>query len=808
MKRFFTISLLLVVVLGLQAQKIKLSGKITDNENNPLPGAAIQIKNTFLGTTTNQDGVFEFNLKEGDYILNFSFIGYKDVEKTVKLNKDLILNVQLEPNTVMTDEVIVKATRANENTPVVQTTINKKDIAVNSNTADIPFQLEMLPSVVATSENGTGMGYTAMRIRGTDMSRINVTMNGIPVNDAESQGVYFVNMPDFTASVNSIQVQRGVGTSTNGAASFGGSINFQTLTLEPKPYAILSQSVGSFNTFKESISAGTGLLNNKFAFDVRYSKLNSDGYIDRGFSDHQSFYFSGTYYGRKDMLKAVILLGKEKTGITWWGVPSDIIDSIRTFNPAGEYYDKNGKQQFYDGQTDNYWQNHYQLLYSRELSRKFSFNAALHATTGKGYYQQYKTNDNFSEYGLSNIIYSNDTISSTDLIRQKWLDNLFYGFTSSLNYNYNKFDVTLGIAGNKYDGDHFGNIKWMQHNNGTAQDYQWYKNNGTKTDFNTFLKVQYSLNEKLSFYGDVQYRKIQYKMQGPDDDLVILDQTNNYNFVNPKFGVNYKLNNSNTIYATFGIANREPTRTDIKDASKNGGKTFPMHETLYDYELGYQITKQKYALGVNIYYMDYKNQLVSTGELNSVGYPIMTNVDNSYRTGVEFIFGVKPIKNLEWIGNITVSKNIISNYVDYDYHTDVNWNYTYEKRELGNTNISYSPELIGASTISYTFLKSFTFNFISKYVSDQYIDNTMSDARKLDAYFINNVRLDFYKSFDKAPNFRMQFLVNNIFNVDYISNAYGGKWYETDGKKEIEKSWVYYYPQAGVNFMIKLALEF
>ena len=792
----------------MSAQKLKLSGKITDNENNVLPGASVQIKNTFLGTSTNQDGVFEFDLKEGDYVLNLSFIGYKDVEKTINLTKDIVINVQLEPNALMTDEVIVKATRANENTPVVQTTISRKQIAQNSNTADIPFQLEMLPSVVATSENGTGMGYTGMRIRGTDMSRINVTMNGIPVNDAESRGVYFVNMPDFTSSVNSIQVQRGVGTSTNGAASFGGSINFQTLTLEPKPYAILSQSVGSFNTFKESVSAGTGLLHDKFAFDVRYSKLNSDGYIDRGFSDHQSFYFSGTYYGKKDMLKAVVLLGKEKTGITWWGVPDYMIDSVRTFNPAGEYYDKDGKQQFYDGQTDNYWQNHYQLLYSRELSRKFSFNAALHATTGKGYYQQYKSGESFSEYGLNDIIYSNDTVSSTDLIRQKWLDNLFYGFTSSINYNYNKFNITLGIAGNKYDGDHFGKIKWMQNNNGISQDYEWYKNTGTKTDFNTFLKIQYSLNEKLSFYGDVQYRQIQYKMAGPDDDLVMLDQTNDYNFVNPKLGVNYKLNNSNTLYATFCIANREPTRTDLKDASKNGGEKFPTYETLYDYELGYQLTKQKYAFGVNIYYMDYKNQLVNTGELNSVGYPIMTNVDNSYRTGVELIFGVKPIKNLEWIGNLTFSKNIIKDYIDYDYHTDVNWNYTYIGVEMGDVNISYSPEIIGASTISYTFLKNFTFNFISKYVGEQYIDNTMSDDRKIDAYFVNNIRLDFYKSFDKAPNFRVQFLVNNIFNVDYISNAYGGKWYETDGEKEIEKSWVYYYPQAGVNFMVKLALEF
>jgi len=809
MKRFFSISVMLMLIFQLSAQKFTIRGIVTDQAGETLVGASVQINGSFLGTATNKEGKFELsNLEQGDYELVVSFLGYEEQTQQLSLTKDLQVDFKLETNAIMSDEVVVSAIKANEFTPVAQTNLNKKEIEKQNTNADIPFMLSLTPSVVATSETGTGNGYTAMRIRGTDMSRINVTINGIPLNDAESQGVYWVNMPDFSSSVNAIQIQRGVGTSTNGAASFGASVNFQTITIEPKPYANLGFSAGSFNTFKENVSAGTGLIKDKFTFDVRYSKLNSDGYIQRGFSDHESMYLSGAYYDEKNLLKAVVMIGKQQTGITWWGVPDYMVDSVRNFNPAGEYYDAKGNQKFFDGQTDNYWQNHYQLLYTREISKRFSFNANLHATTGKGYYQQYKAGDDFADYGLEPIVSGNDTINSSDIIRQKWLDNVFYGFTSSLNYHHNKINASLGIASNKYDGDHFGRIKWMQNNAGTAQDFEWYRNVGTKTDFNTFLKVQYSLTEKLSAYGDVQYRQINYKMEGPDDDLVKLDQTNNYNFVNPKAGLNYVLNNHHKFYATMGIANREPNRSDLKEATKGGGTEIPTYETLYDYEAGYQLTQSKYAIGVNLYYMDYKNQLVNTGKLNSVGYPIMTNVDASYRTGIELMFGWKPIKNLEWTGNLTLSKNIIKNYVDYDYHCDTVWNYTYEGRELGDVNISYSPSTISASTISYAFAKYFTFNLISKYVGEQYFDNTMSEDRKLDAYFVNNVRLDFNKTFKKIPNLSVQFLVNNIFDVDYISNAYGGKWYETDGKQEVEKSWIYYFPQAGRNFMVKLALNF
>ena len=818
MKKVNLIAILFCIGLWANAQS-KISGRITDESGNVLSGASVQLKGTYLGVSSNNVGEYTLvNVPNGAYTIVVNYIGYETNESELKVNKDTELDVKLKTKTLMSDEVIVVASRAKENTPVAQTTLNKDELQKLNTITDIPYQLELTPSIVATSETGTGVGYSSMRIRGTDITRINVTINGVPLNDPESQGVYWVNMPDFTSSVNSIQIQRGVGTSSNGSAAFGASVNFQTQTLEPKPYANISTAIGSFNTFKENVSAGTGLINNKFAFDVRASKLNSDGYIQRGFSDHSSLYFSGTYYGEKDMLKAVAIFGKQRTGITWWGVPDYMIDSIRNYNPAGEYTDDDGKQQFYDGQTDNYLQNHYQLLYSREINKNLNLNATLHTTTGKGYYEQYKEDDAFADYGLSNIeigdtlikngkytyIYPDSTISTSDIIRQKWLDNIFYGITANLNYHKNKIDVTLGIAANNYNGDHFGNIKWAKFNTSIPHDYEWYKNNGKKRDLSSFLKMQYALNEQLSLFADMQVRNINYVMSGIDDDLMALEQTNNWTFFNPKAGVNYQINQQQKVYASFAIANREPARADLKEALKNGGSRVPTYETLNDIEIGYQIKQTKYILGINAYYMIYKNQLVNTGELNNVGYPIMTNVDNSFRRGVELIGGVHLFNNLHINANVTLSQNRIKNYVEYAEHYDASWNKTIVAKELGETNISYSPDVVSACIIRYEPFKNMGVNLTTKYVGHQYIDNTSSVDRDLDAYLTNNLGLDYFYKFNNGPGINFQFSLNNLFNKSYISNAYGGNWYEQD----VEKSWVYYYPQAGINYMFKIALMF
>ena len=808
MKKVAFIIVAVFLITGMSmAQKLSISGKITDKENNPLPGASVVIKETFLGTSADAEGNYKLsNLKPGNYTLVVSFIGYKKEQKIINLTKDLNLDFALETSAIISDEVVVKAYKANNETPVAKTDITRKEIEERNAVADIPYMLEMTPSVVATSENGNGSGYTYMRIRGTDMSRINVTINGVPLNDGESNGVYWVDLPDLASSTNAIQIQRGVGTSSNGAAAFGASINFQTLTVEPKAYARLGFSAGSFNTYKENISAGTGLLNNKFAFDVRYSKINSDGYIDRGTVDNQSFYFSGSYYTEKTLVKAIVMLGEEHTGITWWGVPKEVVDTMPTYNPAGEYFDKNGKKHYYEDQKDNYWQNHYQLLFSRQLNKHLDFNLTLHATTGKGYYEQYKDDDDFSDYGLSNIIIGNDTISKSDIIRRKWMNNVFYGYIATLNYINKRLRASVGFSSNKYDGDHYGNIIWAENNNGIPKDYEWYNNNGLKTQENVFAKAQYNITPLFSLFGDIQYRHINYKMEGPDDDLRATDQEHTWNFVNPKFGINYTPNENGQAYITFGVANKEPNRADLKDAFKLGAKEAPVYETLYDYEAGYLHRKSNYMIGVNFYYMNYKNQLVNTGKLNSVGYPIMTNVDKSYRAGIELIGGVR-YKNLEWKGNFTYSQNKIIDYVETSSHYDENWDEHIIDKNLGTTNISYSPEFIGASDLSYK-IKEFKINFMSKYVGEQYIDNTQNEERKIDAYFVNNLGFSYSKQIKNFAGLNVSFFINNIFDQKYIANGYGGNWYEIENGKEVEKSWVYYFPQAGINYTLKVALSF
>jgi len=786
--------------------QISLRGKIMDEKGNALPGATIAVKGTYLGTVSNSHGEYLFqNLKKGDYQFVVSFIGFEKKEKDLKLTESQALNFELNPTAIMADEVIVAATRAGNKAPVAVTNLSGDDVKRQNTGQDIPYQLSLTPSVVESSEAGNGVGYSAMRIRGTDASRINVTVNGVPLNDSESQGVYWVNMPDFASSVNNIQIQRGVGTSTNGAAAFGATINFQTETVNAEPYAEVQSVGGSFNTFRNTFKAGTGLINGKFSFDARYSRLKSDGFVDRAFSDHESFFVSGTYYTEKSMLKFNIMDGEEKTGISWWGNPgihNEKEPKARTYNPAGEYTDEAGNVHYYDNQTDNYKQTHYQLFYSQELASNLNMNAALHYTKGKGYYEQYKEDETYAEYGIANPVVNGAAIATTDLTRQKWMQNDFYGFTYSLNYKKNRVDASIGGAWNHYDGDHFGNILWVQ-NGGIENDYQWYLNNGKKTDYNAFVKVNYELSNKLNAYGDVQYRHISYDMTGVDDDLLPLVQNHQFDFFNPKMGLYYTLNDRNNAYFSFGVAHREPTRANFKDA-KTDLSNLPTDESLFDYELGYNFKSAKATFGVNFYYMYYRDQLVPTGEKNSVGYDIMTNVDKSYRAGMELIWGIQILPKLKWDANLTLSRNRIKDFVEYSTYYDENWNEEYKGKNLGDSHISYSPEVIGSSVLNWTPAKGLGINFISKYVGEQYFDNTSNSERKLEKYNIHNLRIDYsiHPLWMKEIAFQLQ--VNNVFDTKYENNAYGGNWYE----QGVEKTWRYYYPQAGINFLAGVTLRF
>ncbi len=481
-------------------------------------------------------------------------------------------------------------------------TVSREAISVNNLAQDIPYVLGYTPSLVVSSDAGTGVGYTNINIRGTDVKRINVTIDGVPVNDAESHGVWWVDLPDLASSADNIQIQRGVGTSTNGAGAFGATINFQTSNLNREPYAEVNSSYGSFNTSKNTINFGTGLINKKFAFDARLSKIWSDGYIDRAFSDLKSFYISGTLYGETSILKLMIFSGVEHTYQAWNGVPKDSLKTHRTYNLYN-----------YKNETDNYWQDNYQLHYSKEISSDLSANFALHYTHGKGYYENYLQNSNYSSFNLPDAIFNSDTITSSDFITQRWLKNDFYGFTYSLTYRKNKINFVIGGGWNRYAGNHFGDIIWARIVTFNEDTFRWYQGTGDKKDLNTFLKINYSLSKKLNLYADLQLRNINYSIGGVDENLKDITQNHRYNFFNPKSGLVYNFDGKQKIYASFGISQREPDRSNFTDADP--GKT-PVPEKLFDYEAGYEFRSSGLLVKANLYYMNYIDQLILTGKIN------------------------------------------------------------------------------------------------------------------------------------------------------------------------------------------------
>jgi iron complex outermembrane receptor protein len=790
---------------GFQEKGCVVKGKITDESGNPLNGAGIVIENGFLGVHSNPDGNYVLSgLKTGIYRIRFSFLGYDT--KTVEANVDgeSVVNITLVQKPLEAGEVIVNATRAGEHSPLAYVTIGNEALRNQNTGQDIPYILGLTPSLVETSEAGTGIGYTSLRIRGTDASRINVTIDGIPLNDPESQEVFWVDLPDLASSTDNIQVQRGAGTSSNGAAAFGATVSIQTKSPENEPLAQISTSYGSYNTIKNTVTAATGLLANKFAFMMRLSQLHSDGYIRRTWSDHKSAYLSGVYRSGRSRLQANIILGEEHTGISWWGVPKEMLSVDRRYNPAGEYTDENGIIQYYNNESDNYFQNHYQLLYSFRINESLNFNAALHYTTGEGYYEEYKQDDALSAYGLPNITIGDSTISSTDLIRRKWMKNDFSGMVWSLKYKREKLEAVIGGGANYYYGNHYGRIIWMRNAGNLEKDYQWYLGHGAKGEISLYCKADYSLTDKISLFGDLQYRSIHYIINGIDDDLKVLNSDHKYGFFNPKAGLFFSITPDQDAFLSFSVANREPSRSDFTEAAGDPDAT-PRPETLYDSELGYKIRGNKYSLGISLYGMYYKDQLVPTGELSSTGYPIMTNVEKSNRMGAEFTAGIKPAEFFSWNFSLTISRNKIFNFTEYytDYITSDSL-LVYKNKKLGTVDIAYSPVITGSSDMNFRVIRNLEMHLISKYVGSQYFDNTMSHDRMIDPYFVNNVMVSFNPAIKGLKNTEFQLLVNNIFNSKYESNAYGGNWYE-DGK---ENTWSYYFPQAGINFMLKASFTF
>jgi iron complex outermembrane receptor protein len=799
-----------------------MGGRVLDIDGNPLIGANVQLLKTKKGAITGIDGRYNLTeVKSGKYTVRVSYLGYRTVTRDIDIPEAVqryLLNIQMVEEVLELDELIVKSTRAGALTPMTYTNIDKETLEEANIGQDVPYLIRWTPSTVVTSDAGTGIGYTGIRIRGTDPTRINVTINGIPLNDAESQGTFWVNLPDFASSTNDIQIQRGVGTSTNGAGAFGATINLNTNKLQEKAYGRINTSLGSFATRKANASFGTGLIDEKFSFDGRISRINSEGFIDRGSADLESFYLSGTYLGKKSSLRLNVFSGHEVTYQAWNGVPAQYLDNpdLRTFNTAG--MEKSGDP--YDREVDDYTQTHYQAFYNRQFSRNLHFNLALHYTKGAGYFEQYKAGEQLTDYGFSAISIGDTTITETDLIRRRWLDNDFYGTTFSLDYTSTdrKIGLTLGGAWNQYEGAHFGEVIWARYASESEIRDRYYDNDATKRDFNFFGKLNYQLTSLLNAYVDLQYRNVDYTFIGFDNDGANIQQDDQLHFFNPKFGLFYSIDTRSEAYASFAVANREPNRTDYTESTPTSR---PNHESLYNLETGYRRTLQKAAFGVNAYYMYYRNQLALTGQINDVGEYTRRNIPESYRLGVELIGGVELVEGLNLNATATVSRNKIETFTEF---VD-NWD-TGEQDIIvhNNTDIAFSPNVITSGELSYEFLRdnpdaSICLSWLNKYVSKQYIDNTSNENTVLDPYFFSDLRLQIDLNNKWIRNIGLTLMVQNLFDNQFSTNAWTYRYISAgyDGRPDdpytrLEGGNTYnltgFFPQAGRNYLIGLNLEF
>jgi iron complex outermembrane receptor protein len=780
----FAILLLSSILVQAQDYNYTFSGSVRDGQTyEALVGATVQLEPGSRGAVTDEAGRFALtNINQGEYTISVRFLGYDDKIDTLSINANLSHNILLAPGTQLTDEVVVYATRANNKTPTTFTNIGRQSLQKQNFGQDMPFLLNWTPSLVTTSDAGTGVGYTGLRIRGSDATRINVTINGIPYNDSESQGTFWVNIPDIVSSTESVQVQRGVGTSTNGAGSFGGSVNLQTLSLQANPYAEATAAAGSFNTQRYSLKAGTGLIHNRWAFDGRLSRIVSDGYIDRASSDLNSFYLSAAFHTKNTIVKAITFGGHEVTYQSWNGVDAETLKINRTFNSAGALYDADGNVTgYYDNEVDDYRQNHYQLHVAHRFNNYWNANVAGHYTYGRGFFEQYKQGLAFADLGLNDISFKDTTLTSSDVIVRKWLDNHFYGGTFSLNYDKHKTTLTMGGAYNQYaDAKHFGEIIWAQYSSNADIRHRYYQGDAQKNDFNIYAKWNYELTTAFSVFVDLQYRTINYETQGIDDNLQDYNVSDEFHFFNPKAGLSYTLGKGNLLYASYAIANREPNRVDYLS-----GGAKPKREQLGNLEAGWRKSATRYSLEVNYYLMNYRDQLVLTGQLDNVGNPIRANVGKSFRTGVEVTGGVQLNSRWSWQGNITRS---VSRNINFVVNPTTN--------EVKNTTIILSPDWVAGSQLAWSPFQYFQITLLSKFVGKQYLDNTQNETLALDGYVVNDLRLAYTwkPRFISEINFGL--LLNNILDETYSSNGYS-----FDGV-------AYFYPQAGRLAMASVTLKF
>jgi len=800
----FLMMTLAAIVCG-QRQSGAVTGRVTDEDGMPLPGATVVLAETGRGVATDNEGMYTLRgLRNGSWTLHISYTGYEALDTVVMVNGAAVIDAALREALYVAGEVIVRGSRAGTRTPMAYSTVGNEELRERDLTRDMPYLLSLTPSVVETSDAGTGIGYTSLRIRGSDASRINITLDGIPLNDPESQQVFWVDLPDLASSAGSIQVQRGVGTSTNGAGAFGASVNISTMTPPTDAGAAADISYGSFNTSRLTAKAWTGMLSDRFSMIVRASQIRSDGFVDHSAADIKSAMVSGLWSAPSDMIRFNVITGSEKTGISWWGVPAEVLPVNRRYNPAGEYTDANGDIRYYEDETDVYTQNHYHLFHTHLFPGRVSLNTGLHLTTGLGYYEEQKSDISLFEYGLSDMFPTDPILSEQDIVQRKWLDNLFYGAVWSLVKQGATTEWTLGGAINRYDGDHYGTILWMENPGDVSPGHEWYRNNGLKDEMNLYGKVSTSLTGNLSGFLDMQLRHIRYRFEGPDDDMKDLGGSHRFLFFNPKAGLFWNNGNGSEAFVSVAVAHREPTRADYKEAAGDPAAT-PGRERLTDFEGGYTFRTSGAALGVNLYYMRYLDQLVPTGKISNTGYPVMTNVPESYRAGVELSGSYRPSPLAALKMNLTLSRSRIMDFRNYyfNYNTE-DWSEEYLFSDLGTVDIAYSPRLTGSAELEVNPLKNLSFSLTGKYVGRQYFDNTMSADRVIDPYFVSNLSSAYGIKFKKAGELTLRFTVNNLFNSLYENNAYGGMWTE-DGE---EKTWAYFFPQAGINWMAGISLSF
>ena len=724
----------------------------------------------------------------------------KKLLSTVALSLMLInLNAQEKiQDTIKTqtlDEVLVKSIRVDTDSPITHSNVDKEELAKTNLGQDIPVLLNYLPSVVTTSDAGAGIGYTYIRVRGSDASRVNITINGIPYNDSESQGTFWVNMPDFASSIENLQLQRGVGTSTNGSGSFGASLNILSDAVSENTYGEIGVAGGSFNSQKYNVKFSTGLLSDHIEISGRLSKITSDGYIDRASSDLKSYFLQSAFINDNTLIKALVFGGKEKTYQAWYGIDAETLDNDRTYNPAGMYTDDDGVVKFYDNETDNYSQDHYQLFWNQKFNNYWTTNLGFNYTYGRGYYEQYKEDQDFKFYNFEPIEIGGEVINTTDLIRRRWLDNDYYVVNANANYKKDELDITTGVFYSHYDGDHFGEVIWAKYASTSEIRDRYYEGNGKKDEFTVFAKATYKFNEKWSAYGDLQGRFLTYRTSGLTSDSLPLEVDEKYNFFNPKAGLTYELSNKNQLYASYGKAHREPRRADFEN-----GITKP--EKLDDYELGWRFKAKKNTVNTNIYFMNYKDQLVLTGAIDDTGAPVRATSGKSYRLGIEIDAIFLVCDNFSVLPNLALSSN-----KNIDFVSPIDG----ELVNLGTTNLSFSPNIVAGNKFEYEPIKSLQLGLYSKYVGEQYMGNVDSDVSKLDSYFVNDFNISY--TIRTIPTIRelvFTALVNNIFNVAYESNgyyySYDDTWTDPTTTTTIEGAG--YYPQATINFLIGATVKF